>query len=410
MPERVAVTGMGAVTPLGHNVEDTWRSLVSGACGIGYISLFDTTDFDVRIAAEVKGFNPVDYIDPVTARYTDRFAQFALAAALQAVEQSGLKLDGSSKYDTGVLIGSGVGGIGTLSQQLATLNAKGPRRVSPFTVPMMIADSACGQISIKLGAMGPNFSLASSCSTGADAIGMAYRMIKHGEITAMIAGGADAAVTPIGLVGFIQAGAVTRNPDPLKACRPFDKQRDGFVIGEGAAVFVLENLDHAKARGARILAEVIGYGATSDAYHITKPLESGEGAAKAMELALACAGNPDVDYINAHGTSTPFNDLSETKAIRNVFGEKAYRIPVSSTKSMHAHMLGAAGAVETLICCKAVQEGVIPPTVNLETPDPDCDLDYVPGKARQVDVRVAMSNSFGFGGHNSAVLVSRYMG
>jgi len=410
MPERVAVTGMGAVTPLGHNVEDTWRNLVSGVCGIGYISLFDTTGFDVRIAAEVKDFNPVDYIDPVTARYTDRFAQFALAAALQAVEQSGLKLDDSNKYDTGVIIGSGVGGIGTLSQQLAILNARGPRRVSPFTVPMMIADSACGQISIKLGARGPNFALTSSCSTGADAIGMAYRMIRHGEIASMIAGGADAAVSPIGLVGFIQAGAVSRNPDPLKASRPFDKNRDGFVVGEGAAVFVLENLGRAKARGARILAEVIGYGATSDAYHITKPLESGEGAARAMELALACAGNPEIDYINAHGTSTPFNDLSETKAIKQVFGDKAYRIPVSSTKSMHAHMLGAAGAVETLVCCKAVQEGVIPPTINLETPDPECDLDYVPGKARQVDVRVAMSNSFGFGGHNSAVLVSRYAG
>ena len=409
MPSRVVITGYGAVTPLGCSVDATWKNLVSGVCGIGYITLFDTTDFTIKIAAEVKDFNPTDFMDPVTARYSDRYTQFALAAALQAIEKAGLKITDSNKYDIGILVGSGVGGIGTLSQQVNILSSKGPKRVSPF-MPMMIADSAPAQISIKTGIMGPNFSIASSCSTGADAIGLAYRLIRHGEIGAMIAGGADAAVTPIGIAGFTQAGALSKNPDPQKACRPFDKNRDGFITGEGAAILVLENLDHALARGANILAEIAGYGSTSDAYHITKPLESGDGAAKAMELALACAGINSVDYINAHGTSTPFNDLSETKAIKKAFGDTARRIPVSSTKSMHGHMLGAAGAVETLICCKAVQEGIMPPTINLETPDPECDLDYIPNKARNGDICTAMSNSFGFGGHNSAVIVRRYSG
>jgi 3-oxoacyl-[acyl-carrier-protein] synthase II len=408
MPERVAVTGYGAVTPLGNNVEDTWQKLIEGVCGIDLISLFDVTAYDVKIGAEVRGFNPVDFMDPVTARYTDRFAQFALAASVQAVEQAKLKIDAGNKYDVGVIIGTGVGGIITLSQQIGVINSKGPKRASPFTVPMMIADSASGQVSIKLGIMGPNLSLSSSCATGADAIGLAYRLIKHGEIHTVIAGGADAAICPIGLAGFTQAGALSRNPDPKQACRPFDKNRDGFIVGEGSAVFVLENLNHALARGADILAEVTGYGVTSDAYHITKPLESGEGAAKAMELALECAGLSKIDYINAHGTSTPFNDLSETQAIKRVFGPGAYDIPVSSTKSMHAHMLGAAGAIEALICCKALREGIIPPTINLQTPDPELDLDYVPNKARRGDVRTAMSNSFGFGGHNSAIIVSRY--
>ncbi|MGA2159474.1 MAG: beta-ketoacyl-ACP synthase II [Dehalococcoidia bacterium] len=408
MPERVAVTGYGAITPLGLSVEETWKNLVEGVCGIGYLSLFDTADFDIKIAAEVKGFNPVDFMDPVTARYSDRFTQFALAAAFQAIDQASLKVDDSNAYDIGILVGSGVGGLSTLSQQLNTLFARGPKRVSPFLVPMMISDSAPAQISIKTGIKGPNFSLASSCATGADALGMAYKLVKHGEIGAMIVGGADAAITPIGIAGFTQAGALSKNPDPSKACRPFDKNRDGFIVGEGAAMFVLENLERAKARGAHILAEITGYGATSDAYHVTKPLESGEGAAKAMQAALKCAGLDTVDYINAHGTSTPFNDLSETKAIKQVLGDKAYRVPVSSTKSMHAHMLGSAGAVEAMISCKAVQEGVIPPTINLNEPDPECDLDYVPNRARNADLRSAMSNSFGFGGHNSVIIISRY--
>jgi 3-oxoacyl-(acyl-carrier-protein) synthase len=286
MPSRVVITGYGAVTPLGCSVDATWKNLVSGVCGIGYITLFDTANFDIKIAAEVKDFNPADFMDPVTARYSDRYTQLALAAALQAIDKAGLKVTDSNKYDIGILVGSGIGGIGTLSQQVNVLSSKGPKRVSPFMVPMMIADSAPAQISIKTGIMGPNFSIASSCATGADAIGLAFRLIRHGEIGTMIAGGADAAVTPIGLAGFTQAGALSKNPDPQKACRPFDKNRDGFITGEGAAILVLENLDHAMARGANILAEIIGYGSTSDAYHITKPLETGDGAAKAMELQL----------------------------------------------------------------------------------------------------------------------------
>lgn len=409
MSDRVAVTGYGAITPLGHNVEDTWKALIAGTCGIDCISLFDAAGFDVKIAAEVKHFNPVDFMDPVTARYSDRFTQFALAAAFQAIKMARLEINDANRYNIGILIGSGIGGIGSLSQQCNVLYTRGSKKVSPYLIPMMIADGASGQISIKTGIRGPNFSLASSCATGTDAIGIAYRMIRHGEIGTMVVGGADAAITPVGVASFAQAGALSKNADPGKACRPFDKNRDGFILGEGAAVLVLENLDAAADRGATILAEVIGYGATSDAYHITKPLESGDGAAKAMELALASAGNVKVDYINAHGTSTPFNDLSETRAIKKVFGEKAYTIPVSSTKSMHAHMLGAAGAIEALICCKVVQEGVIPPTINYENADPECDLDYVPNVARRADVRVAMSNSFGFGGHNSSLIISRYL-
>ena len=410
MPDRVAVTGYGAITPLGLNVEESWQGLIKGKCGIGFISLFDTSQFDVKIAAEVRGFDPAAYIDPVTARYSDRFSQFALAAALQAVTMSGLKITDANKYDVGVIIGSGTGGIGSLSSQYRVLYEKGPKRISPFLIPMLIADGASGQISIKLGIMGPNFSLASSCATGADALGMAFNLIRHGEITAMIVGGSDASITPIGIAGFTQAGALSKNPDPIKACRPFDKNRDGFITGEGAAVMVLENMDIALKRGASILAEVSGYGATSDAYHITKPLESGEGAARAMQAALKSAGSPEIDYINAHGTSTPFNDLSETCAIKKVFGQKASGIPVSSTKSMHGHMLGATGAFEALICCKVVQEGIIPPTINLYDPDPACDLDYVPNTARRVEVRHAMTNSFGFGGHNSSLVISRYEG
>jgi 3-oxoacyl-[acyl-carrier-protein] synthase II len=410
MPHRVAVTGYGAVTPLGLNVEDSWNNLVAGTCGIGLITLFDTSDFDVKIAAEVRGFDPAAHIDPVTARYSDRFTQFALAAAFQAVAKAGLKVTEDNKYDIGIVIGSGIGGISSLSAQYRVLYEKGPKRISPFLIPMLIADGAPGQISIKLGIMGPNFSLASSCATGADALGMAFNLIRHGEISAMIAGGSDASITPIGIAGFTQAGALSKNPDPLKACRPFDKDRDGFITGEGAAVLVLENMNLALARGAQILAEITGYGATSDAYHITKPLESGEGAARAIETAFKSAGKPDLGYINAHGTSTHFNDLSETFAIKKVFGDRAVRIPISSTKSMHGHMLGATGAFEALVCCKIVQEGIIPPTINLCNPDPECDLDYVPNVARKADVRHAMTNSFGFGGHNSSLVISRYEG
>ncbi len=408
MPNRVVITGYGAVTPLGSNVEDTWQGLVAGNSGIGHISLFDAANFSVKIAAEVKNFNPLGYLDPTTAKYTDRFTQFAAAASLQAIEHAKLKIDDSNRYDAGVLIGSGIGGVNTLSQQLVVMDTRGPSRVSPYTVPMMISDNAASRVSIITKIMGPNLCLVTACSTGADAIGIAYKMVKHGEIKIMIAGGTDAAIAPIGVAGFQQAGALSRNPDPLKASRPFDAKRDGFIMGEGAAVVVLESLDYARQRGAHILAEIVGYGATSDANHITQPAESGEPAVKAIELALAGIDRDKVDYINAHGTSTPLNDLSETRAIKKAFGDRAYKIPVSSIKSMVGHMLGAAGALEAVVCCKVVETGIIPPTINLEYPDPECDLDYVPNKARTGDVNLTISNSFGFGGHNSVLAISRY--
>ncbi len=410
MPNRVVVTGYGAITPLGLNAEDTWRNLVAGVSGVGYISLFDTTDFKVKIGAEVKDFNPIDYIDATTARHTDRFAQFALAASLQAIESAGLKIDESNRYDVGILVGSGVGGLDSVAKQLEILSARGPSRVSPYLVPMMIADSASAQVSIKTGIRGPNFSLISACATGTDVIGIAYKMIKWGEVKAMVVGGADAAVTAIGLAGFAQAGALSRNSEPQKASRPFDKERDGFVVGEGGAALILESLDCATSRGANILAEVVGYGATSDAFHVTAPLESGEAAAKAIEMALADVDRDEVGYINAHGTSTPLNDASETRAIKKAFGDKAYKIPVSSIKSMLGHMMGAAGTIEAITCCQVISKGIIPPTINLEHPDPECDLDYVPNAARASDVRIALSNSFGFGGHNSVIAIGRYNG
>ena len=410
MFNRVVVTGYGAITPLGLNVEDTWQRLVAGVSGVDYISLFDATDFNVKIAAQVKNFNPLDYLDPTTARYTDRFTQFSVAASLQAIEDAKLKIDDTNRYDAGILIGSGVGGLSSLSRQLEVLNTRGPVRVSPYIVPMMIADNAPSQVSIKTGIRGPNFSLVSSCSTGTDALGIAYKMIKYGEIKLMIAGGADAAVTPIGIAGFSQAGALSRSTDPEKASRPFDAKRDGFVLSEGAAILILESLPFAQSRGANILAEIIGYGATGDAFHITQPAEDGEGAVRAMQMALDKAGlaPTKIDYINAHGTSTPINDKVETMAIKKVFGDYAYKIPISSTKSMMGHLIGAAGAVEAAICILTIQNGVIPPTINLSHPDPECDLDYVPNVARRARVDTALSNSFGFGGHNSALIFSRY--
>jgi len=408
VPDRVVVTGFGAVTPLGLDAEDTWRNLVAGVSGVDYISLFDTTDFKVKIGAEVRDFNPIDYMDPATARHTDRFAQFALAASLQAIESAALRIDESNRYEVGILVGSGVGGLDSLTQQFRNLSARGPTRVSPYLVPMMIADAASAQVSIRTGIRGPNFSLISACATGTDVIGIAYKMVRWGEVKAIVVGGADAAVTPIGLAGFAQAGALSRNSEPKRASRPFDKERDGFVVGEGGAALILESLDYARARGANILAEIVGYGATSDAYHVTAPLESGEAAAKAIELALAGIDRDQVGYINAHGTSTPLNDASETRAIKKAFGEKAYRIPVSSVKSMLGHMMGAAGTIEAITCCQVINKSVIPPTINWEHPDPECDLDYVPNTARKAEVNIAISNSFGFGGHNAVIAVGRY--
>ncbi len=411
--DRIVVTGMGVVSPLGLDVPSLWEALKAGKSGVDRITSFDAGDFETRIAAEVKGFKPTDYLEHREARRMDRYTQFAVVASLQAVAQAKLDLanNPSEAGDVGVLIGSGIGGLTTLSAQMAVLAAKGPRRVSPLLVPMMISDAASGQVSIMLGAKGLNFCATSACSSGADAVGEACEVIKRGDARVMLAGGAEAAITPIGIAGFNSAGALSRrNDEPQKASRPFDAERDGFVMGEGAAVLVLESLSHALKHNANILAEVVAYGATSDAYHITQPSTKGEGGAKAMQVALKKAAMQpgEIEYINAHGTSTTINDRCETMAIKTVFGDYAYHIPVSSTKSMMGHLIGAAGAIEAIICVLTIQNGVIPPTINLTHPDPECDLDYVPNTARQKKVRTALSNSFGFGGHNSVLIFREY--
>ena len=395
----MVITGFGAITPIGLTVDDTWENLISGKSGIGSITLFDASNFDVKIAAEVKNFNPLDYLDPTTTKYTDRFTQFAVASTTQAIESSRLKVD--KNYEIGLIIGTGVGGIKTLSKQLENLNKRGSKYVSPYSIPMFIADSAPGQVSILTGIRGLNISLVSSCSTSSDAIGIAYELIKSGKHKVIIAGGAEAAITPIGVAGFSQARALSRT-----GMRPFDLNRDGFVMGEGGAVIVLESLEYARGRGADILAEITGYGVSSDAYHITAPSPDGKPAARAIEMALdeSDIRIDEVGYISAHGTSTKLNDLAETKAIKDVFKEKAFDIPLSSVKSMVGHLLGAAGALEAITCIKAIETGVIPPTINYKTPDPDCDLDYVPNEARRKKVDIALSNSFGFGGHNSILV------
>ena len=410
---RVVITGLGAITPLGLDIDSTWEGLKAGRSGVGYITHFDTTGFDTTFAAEVKGFDATQFVGRKEARRMDRFSQLAVAASLQAVENAGLTIDQSNQDDVGVLVGSGIGGLVTVSEQVRVLADGGPGRVSPFTVPMMIADMASAQISITLQARGPNFCPTSACSSGSDAVGTAYEIIKRGDARVMLGGGAEAIITPIGVAGFNANRALsTRNDAPQQASRPFDADRDGFVVGEGAAVLILEDLAYAQERGASIVAEVVGYGASSDAVHITAPPENGEGAARAMNMALRKAGleAKDIDYVNAHGTSTPLNDRVETQAIRSVFGDHAYKVPISSTKSMVGHLLGAAGALEAIVCAKAIQDGVIPPTINYTTPDPDCDLDYVPNVARQVRVSATLSNSFGFGGHNSVLVFSEFRG
>jgi len=409
MTNRVVVTGMGAVSPLGLDVSTLWEGLLQGRSGVDRITLFDPELFETKIAAEVRGFDPMDYMDRKQARHMDRYTQFAVVASRQAVEQARLEFD--NPEDIGVLVGTGIGGLTTLTEQFTILAERGPSRISPFFISMMITDGASGQVSIMLGAQGVNFCATSACASGADAIGEACEIIKRGDARAMLAGGAEACITTIGVAGFNAAGALSkRNDEPQKASRPFDAERDGFVVGEGAAIIVLESLPHALNRGANILAELVGYGATSDAFHITQPSAGGEGGAKAMQIALRKAGiePEEIDYINAHGTSTALNDKSETMAIKSVFGDHAYRIPISSTKSMTGHMIGAAGAIEAMVCVLAMQNGVVPPTINLDNPDPDCDLDYVPHVLRQVKVRTAMSNSFGFGGHNSVLILREY--
>lgn len=411
MGNRVVVTGLGIVSPLGLDVPSTWQGLVSGRSGVDYITLFDPEPFETRFAAEVKNFDPSRYLEHKEARRSDRFVQFAVAASLEAVKQAGLKIDASNAEEIGVIIGAGFGGLNILLSQFQILMEKGPARVSPFLTPMMIADMAAGQVAILLGAKGPNFCITSSCASGSDAIGVSFETISRGDAQAMIAGGTEAQIIPLTIAAFNAARAIsTRNHEPQRASRPFDAERDGFVLGEGAAILILESLPFAIKRGAPILAEVVGYGATGDAYHITQPAEGAEGGVRAMRIALKKAElEPrEIDYINAHGTSTPLNDKHETIALKTVFGDDAYRIPVSSTKSMLGHLLGAAGAIEATVCVLTIQHGIIPPTINLTHPDPECDLDYVPNVARQAKVDVALTNSFGFGGHNSTLIFRRY--
>jgi len=408
---RVVVTGLGIISPLGLNVTTTWEALIAGKSGVDHITLFDTSAFETKIAGEVKGFEASNYLSPKDVRRNDRFSQMAVAASLEAVAQAGLKIDDANERDIGVVIGSGIGGLTTLFEQAKVLLDKGPDRVSPFLIPMMMPNIASAQVSIVLGTKGPNLCTASACSSSSDAIGFAFETIKRGDAKAMLTGGSEAIINPVGVSAFNALKAIsTRNDEPQLASRPFDIEHDGFVIGEGAGVLVLEDLAFARERGAKILAEMLAYGASADAYHITAPLASGEGAAVAVQKALDKAGikATDIDYINAHGTSTPLNDRMETKAIKRVFGDYAYKIPVSSTKSMMGHLIGGAGAVEAAICVMVIQNGIIPPTINLTHPDPECDLDYVPNVARRARVTTTLSNSFGFGGHNSTLVFREY--
>jgi len=407
---RVMVTGMGIISPLGLDVESTWDGIVNGRSGVDLITSFDTEGFDTHFAAEVKGFDPENHLERKEARRMDRFAQFAAVAAQQACAQAGLERGTVDPYRVGVIIGSGIGGISTLSQQHEILIERGPKRVSPFLIPMMLGDMASAQVSMVTGSMGANYCLVSSCSSGADALGQAWAMIRRGQEDIVLAGGSEAPLVPVAVAGFNALRALSRfNENPAGASRPFDVNRDGFVMGEGAAVLVLESEESAKKRGATILGEIKGYAATSDAHHLTEPLASGESAARAMTKALEEAGvtAADVDYVNAHGTSTPLNDRHETAAIKVALGEDAYRVSVSSTKSMTGHLLGSGGALEACFCLLGMENSIIPPTINLKEADPSCDLDYTPNTARQQELNVTVSNSFGFGGHNSVLVFGK---
>ncbi|MCC7143160.1 MAG: beta-ketoacyl-ACP synthase II [Candidatus Eisenbacteria bacterium] len=413
MREKVVITGMGAVTPLGLSIGSFWNGLIEGRSGVGPVTRFDASLLKTRIAAELKGFDPTQYMDGKLAKRTDPFTQYAIAASTQAVEHSGLDCTENRGERIGVIIGSGIGGTTTWEGQHRALVERGPDRVSPFFVPMMIADMAAGQVSMVHGARGFNYATVSACASGAHAIGEAFRLVRYGEQDAVLGGGSEAPVTPLAMAGFCSLRAMsTRNEEPERASRPFERDRDGFIMGEGAAILVLESETHAKARGAKIYAELAGYGATADAHHITEPAPEGEGAARAMDLALKSAGlrPEEVQYINAHGTSTEFNDRCESQAIRTVFGDHASRLMVSSTKSMTGHLLGAAGAIEAVATVFSIMNGIVPPTINYENPDPECDLDYVPNTARRAEVEVALSNSFGFGGHNVSLAIRRYRG
>lgn len=411
MRKRVVITGMGCVSPVGNNVKDTWDALLAGKSGAGLITQFDASHHKTKFAAEVKNFDGVALFGVKEARKLDRFTQLGLAAAQEALEQSGLKIDQSNRDRVGIFIGSGIGGINIIIEQYELMKQRGPERVSPFLIPMMIPDSIAGNLAIRVGARGPNMSIATACATGTNALGEAAEAIRRGAADVMIAGASEAAINSLAFAGMNSMTALsTRNDDYLHASRPFDKDRDGFMMGEGAGIMILESLEHAQARGASIICEFAGYGTSDDAHHISAPADNGAGAALSMKWALADANlkPTDIQYINAHGTSTPLNDKSETAAIKTVFGEQAYNIPISSTKSMTGHLLGASGAVEAIIGALVIQYGVIPATINYETPDPACDLDYVPNHSRNAKVDAMMSNSFGFGGHNATLILSRY--
>lgn len=407
---RVVVTGLGAITPIGKNVDEYWNALINGKSGIDYIKRFDTSSYSTKLAAEIKDFDPAEFIDKKELKRMDRFSQFAIVSANMALKDSKLDLDKESRERIGVIYGSGVGGIETLENQYNTLLNKGPGRVSPFFVPMMIADMAAGLISINFGLKGHNETIVNACASSTNAIGDAFKIIQRGDADIMITGGSEAAITPLSIAGFCSMKAMSTNNDPKTACRPFDLNRDGFIMGEGSGTLILESLDHAKKRGANIYSEIVGYGATADAYHITAPAPGGEGAIRAMRLALkdAAIEPEDIDYINAHGTATKYNDKYETMAIKDVFGKYAYELKISSTKSMTGHMLGASGAVEAIASILAIQNGIIPPTINYETNDPDCDLNYVPNNSIKEEVNFALSNSFGFGGHNATLVFKKY--
>lgn len=410
MNRRVVVTGVGAVTPLGNNVETSWDNIKKGVSGIGPLTRLNSEEYPVKVAAEVKDFSIGEYVDRKEARKMDRFTQYAVAAAKMAVDDAKLDINDDNANRIGVWIGSGIGGMETFETQYETFLNRGYRRVSPFFVPMMIPDMAAGQVSIYLGARGVNSCTVTACATGTNSIGDAFKVIQRGDADAMVTGGTEAPITKMSVAGFCANTALSTNPDPNTASRPFDVNRDGFIIGEGAGIVVLEELEHALARGANIYAEVVGYGSTGDAYHITAPAPGGEGGARAMKIAVEDGGlkPEDIDYINAHGTSTPYNDKYETLAIKEVFGDHAYNLAVSSTKSMTGHLLGAAGGVEAIFTVLAIKESILPPTINIETPDPECDLDYVSTGARAKEIRAAISNSLGFGGHNATLAFKKF--
>lgn len=409
--KRVVVTGLGVVSPLGNDTATFWQSVKNGVSGIGKVTRFDASEMKCQIAGEVKDFDILKYTDKKDARKMDLYTQYALAAAMDAAADAGIDMEQEDHWRVGVITGSGIGGIETFSEQQNIFEQKGPGRVSPFFIPMMISNMSAAQIAIKLKAQGINENIVTACASGTNAIGTAYREIQYGTNDIIICGGAEAAVTPVAFAGFCNMKALsTNNDDPAHASRPFDAQRDGFVMGEGAGYIVLEELEHAKKRGARIICEMVGYGATDDAYHMTSPIPGGAGGAKAMEFAIKDAGvaPADITYINAHGTSTKYNDHFETEAIKSVFGDDAYKVAVSSTKSMTGHLLGGAGGVEAVVCAKAIEDGFIPATINYENPDPDCDLDIVPNEGREQEVLYAMSNSLGFGGHNATIVFKKY--